>query len=281
MCSIRKTRVPISFIKNKRFMLQQLLYFLGSILIMPLLPILLYLGKKVRKSVPELPEASDNLIGTIAGNQGDIQLLTIGESTIAGVGVRDHRDGITGGIAKNLRDLSQKSVHWQVLARNGYTAERVNQMLVPMIQNSKIDIIVIGLGGNDTFQFNSPLTFRKHLITTIKNIQLRQPTAKIIIANMPPIGEFPAFPWIIQRILGSLVSLHGSVIRDVPTLFNNVFYVDKTIRFDDWLSRTNGQSTVHDFFSDGVHPSAMTYGIWGEEIGKFIVQNTFKKDPSV
>jgi lysophospholipase L1-like esterase len=258
-------------------MLQQFLYFLGSILIVPFLPILLYLGKKVRKSVPELGEASLNLVGKMDGNQDNIQLLTIGESTIAGVGVTDHVDGITGGIAKKLRDLTQKTAHWQVLARNGYTAERVNQKLVPMIPNHKIDIIVIGLGGNDTFQFNSPLTFRKHLIATIKNSQLRQPTAKIIIANMPPIGAFPAFPWIIQRILGSLVSLHGAVIRDVPTLFHNVFYVDKKISFEDWLTQPNGQLTVHDFFSDGVHPSAMTYGIWGEEIGKFIVENALKE----
>jgi lysophospholipase L1-like esterase len=253
-------------------MLQQLRYFLGCILILPFTPILIYLGKKVRQSVPELPEASENLIGKIIGNKGDIQLLTIGESTIAGVGVTDHKDGITGGIANKLRDLTQKTVGWQVLARNGYTAERVNQKLVPLIPEHKIDFIVIGLGGNDTFQLNSPLTFKKHLVATIKNIQLRQPTAKIIIANMPPIGEFPAFPWIIQRILGSLVSLHGAVIRDVPTLFNNVFYVDQKIRFKDWLTRTNGQLTVDDFFSDGVHPSAMTYGIWGEEIGKFIVE---------
>jgi lysophospholipase L1-like esterase len=222
-----------------------------------------------------LPEASDNLIGKIVGNNEVIQLLTIGESTIAGVGVTDHIDGITGGIAKSLRDLSKKTVNWQVLACNGYTAELVNLKLVPQIPEHKIDIIVIGLGGNDTFQFNSPLIFRKHLRVAINNMQKQQPTAKIIIANMPPIGEFPAFPWIIQGILGSLVSLHGAVIRTLPKEFDNVFYVGNTIRFADWLKRTDSTKplTVHDFFSDGVHPSAMTYGIWGEEIGKFIMEN--------
>jgi lysophospholipase L1-like esterase len=254
-------------------MFQQVLYLLGSFCLIPFLPILIYLGKKVRQSVPELPEASENLIGKIVGNSEIIQLLTIGESTIAGVGVTDHADGITGGIAKKLRDSSGKTVNWQVLARNGYTAELVNLKLVPQIPEHSINIIVIGLGGNDTFQFNSPLTFRKHLRVAIKNIQKRQPTAKIILANMPPIGEFPAFPWIFQRILGSLVNLHGSIIRTLPKEFTNVFYVDNKIRFDDWLKRTNSNLTVQDFFSDGVHPSAMTYGIWGEEIGKFIIEN--------
>jgi lysophospholipase L1-like esterase len=253
-------------------MIQQILYLLGCLCLIPFLPILIYLGKKVRQNVPELPEASDNLIGKIVGNSEIIQLLTIGESTISGVGVTDHVDGITGGIAKTLRDLSGKTVNWQVLARNGYTAEKVNLKLVPKIPAHKIDIIVIGLGGNDTFQFNSPLIFRKHLRVAIKNMQKQQPTAKIILANMPPIGEFPAFPWIFQRILGSLVSLHGAIIRTLPKEFNNVFYVDNKIRFADWLKRTNANLKVEDFFSDGVHPSAMTYGIWGEEIGKFIME---------
>lgn len=255
-------------------MFQQLRYFLGSILIIPFVPILIYLGKKVRKTVPELPEANENIIGKIIGTNEQIELLTIGESTIAGVGVTDHKDGITGGIAQKLHNLTQKTINWQVLARNGYTAEKVNLNLVPEIPDHKIDIIVIGLGGNDTFQFNSPLTFKKHLITAIKNIQLRQPNAKIIIANMPPIGEFPAFPWIIQRVLGSLVDLHGAVIRDIPKRFNNVFYIDEKLLFKDWIKRTEAHLTVHDFFSDGVHPSAMTYKMWGEDVGKFIIENT-------
>jgi hypothetical protein len=92
---------------------------------------------------------------------------------------------------------------------------------------------------------------------------------------MPPIGEFPAFPWIIQRILGSLVSLHGAVIRDIPQRFKNVFYIDEELRFEDWIKRTDGNLTVDDFFSDGVHPSATTYGMWGGEVGKFIMDKTF------
>jgi lysophospholipase L1-like esterase len=254
-------------------MLQQILYILGCIILLPLFPFLIFMGKKVRKSVPELPEASENITGSISGNGSEFKLLTMGESTIAGVGVTDHKDGITGGIAKTLHNLTKKTVHWQVLACNGYTAERVNLKLVPRIPDYKIDLIVIGLGGNETFQFNSPLTFKKHLILTIENIQKRQPHAKILIANMPPVGEFPAFPWLIQKILGSLIGLHGAVIRDVPQRFENVFYIDEKITFKKWLKRVDSSKAVTDFFSDGIHPSAMTYGLWGKEVGEFFVKN--------
>jgi lysophospholipase L1-like esterase len=254
-------------------MLQQIFYILGSILILPFLPVLIFIGKKVRNSVPKLPEASENITGSIVGNSSEIRLLTMGESTIAGVGVTDHKDGITGGIAKTLHESTKKTIHWQVLARNGYTAELVNLKLVPRIPDYPIDLIVIGLGGNETFQFNSPLTFKKHLILTIESIQKRQPHAKIVIANMPPVGEFPAFPWLIQKILGSLINLHGAVIRDVPQRFENVFYINEKITFKEWLKRVDKGKTATDFFSDGVHPSAMTYGLWGKEVGTFALKN--------
>jgi lysophospholipase L1-like esterase len=253
-------------------MLQQFLYFIGGFLALPFLPIVAILGKRVRKNVPSLPEASENILGHIEGLEGEIRFLTLGESTIAGVGVKDHKDGVTGQIALTINSLSQKKVHWQVLARNGYTAARVNEKLVSRIPDTPLDFIVIGLGGNDTFHLNSPLTFRKNIILCIENIQKCQPTAKIFIANMPPIADFPAFPWLIKLILGSLVQLHGAVINDLPTRFENVYYLGANIPFLKNIRQIENLNML-DYFSDGVHPSALTYHLWGKEIGGFIMKN--------
>ncbi len=249
-------------------MIQQLLYFLGSIITIPLLPILYIMGKNVRNNVPQLPEASGNIVGKIAGNNTVINLLTLGESSMAGVGVTDHTNAITGQIAKTINDTNGSTVCWQVLARNGYTAEKVNSKLIPKIPLQAFDIIVIGLGGNDTFKLNSPLTFKKNIFSVINNIQKLQPKAKIIIVNMPPIAYFPAFPWLMQFILGNLVSLHGSIIGTIPTVFKNVHYMSEPISFEE---QTNKNPDMFDYFSDGVHPSALTYKIWGEDIGNFIL----------
>jgi lysophospholipase L1-like esterase len=252
-------------------MLQQILYFFYCCVIAPFLPILIYIGKKVRKSVPELPEASENKIGEIKGIGSEIRLLAIGESAFAGVGVTDHKDGIIGGIAQKMHNSTQKTVSWQVLARNGYTAERANLKLVPKIPEPAFDYVIIGLGGNDTFHFNSPLTFKKNMIALITNVQKKQPKATIIIANMPPVRDFVAFPWILRQILGNLIDLHGSVIRNIPQKFNKVFYFDEKIIMKEWIIKTGGKIKPSDFFSDGVHPSALTYGMWGKELGAFII----------
>jgi lysophospholipase L1-like esterase len=258
-------------------MLLQLLYILGCIIILPFVPILLYLGKKVKQNVPDLPEASESLTGHIKGNNGEIQLLTLGESTVAGVGVTDHKDGLTGSIAKKLHESNGKTIHWQVLARNGYNAEKANEMLVPQLPDHKIDLIVIGLGANDTFEFNSPMRFRKGMMALIQNIQKRQPEANIVIANLPPIRNFPAFPWILQQILGNFIDLHAAAIVDLPQRFEKVFYINDKITLDKWIHKFDAHLTDKDFFSDGVHPSAVTYRVWGNEIAGFVLKNKILK----
>lgn len=100
-------------------MFQQILYYINSVLALPFMPILSYLGKKIEKGIPQLPEASENITGQIVGNQESINLLTLGESTIASVGVTDHKDGITGQIAMFLHRKTQKTINWQVVAKKG------------------------------------------------------------------------------------------------------------------------------------------------------------------
>jgi lysophospholipase L1-like esterase len=249
-------------------MLQQFLYYLGAFFVWPFLPIMAIQGKQV----PSLPEASENITGSIGNEATELRFLSLGESTIAGVGVNDHKDGVTGHIALTINTLTHKKVSWQVLARNGYTAARVNEKLVPRIPEQPLDLIVIGLGGNDTFHLNSPLTFRKNMILTIQNIQKKQAYAKIVIINMPPIAYFPAFPWLVKLILGNLVRLHGAVIRDLPDLFQNVYYMSENIDFIDRVKTSEQAIDMRNYFSDGVHPSALTYQIWGTEIGTFVTR---------
>lgn len=253
-------------------MKQQFYFFLGALLALPLFPALFYIGKKVRKNVPQLGEATENLTFTIKGNDEVIRLLCVGESTIAGVGVTDHREGITGQIAKTTHELTGKTVHWTVLAKSGYTAQDTLEQLAPQLPNPHFDLIIIGLGGNDTFQLNSPLTFRKYFIKLVAAIKAKQPQATIVIANMPPIGEFPAFPPLLQFFLGNLVKLHGAVISDIPLLFPKVKYLNEEIHFDEWIGKAGENATITTFFSDGVHPSALTYAIWGRQIGAFALQ---------
>lgn len=253
-------------------MKQQIQYLIGMTLVLPLLPLLYFIGKNIRKKVPQLPEASINLEGEFAGTNEPIRILTIGESTIAGVGVTDHADGITGSIAKGLNQQTGKRIAWRVLARNGCTAQKVREEYINIIPDCEFDFIFIGLGGNDTFRLNSPLKFRKDLLQLIEELRRIQPNARIIILNMPPIADFPAFPKTVRFILGNLVDLHRKVIADIPQNFSDVFFNDEKISLVEWTQKS--KNTEAAFFSDGVHPSALTYRIWGEETVTFLAKKS-------
>ena len=118
-------------------------YTVGSILSMPFLPLMYYQGKKIKASVPDLPEArgTEGVYNSEHSSLKPLQLLTIGESTIAGVGVATHEEGFTGTLAKELSQLFQETVNWKVYAKSGYTAKKVTQTIIPEITEKDADLI--------------------------------------------------------------------------------------------------------------------------------------------
>lgn len=253
-------------------MRNQIKYILGAIASIPFLPIMYFQGKKIKRNIPQLPEA----IGT-EGFEGQsskqINLLTLGESTIAGVGVDQHKNGFTGALAKTLSQHSKFQVNWKVFAKSGYTAKQVAQELIPKIKNFQPDLIVIGLGANDAFNLNSPNRWRAGMNAVLTELNKKFPNAKIICNNMPPIKEFPAFTPLMKNVIGNLVELLGNELNKMVKNYNNVFYINEKMKFEDWINKFDLNLTRNDFFSDGVHPSKLTYQTWGKEVADFILKN--------
>lgn len=254
-------------------MLYQFYYFFGLLLAIPLLPILILQGKKIRATIPDLGEAQGATIGQVGKGNQPLRILILGESTMAGVGVATHKEGIANALAQQLAKDLEHPIHWQVLAKSGYTVQQVNQLLVPQIPNEPLDIIVIGLGGNDTFKLNRPLRWRRHFRQLIWSIRKRQADVPIFIANLPPVGQFPAFTPLLQFFLGGLVYLHGQILRSLPTEFPNVYYNYAPINFEQWSQKPNAPSDPAAYFSDGVHPAPITYQMWGEDIARTIIKS--------
>jgi lysophospholipase L1-like esterase len=250
--------------------LAQLLYYIGAILSIPLLPFFILQGRKARKNIPRLPEALLNKTGIAGNGQGNpFRLLTIGESTIAGVGVTDHKDGFSGQLAVCMAAHLANPVAWTVVARSGYDARAAQRNLVQEVPEAQFDLIVIGLGGNDTFYLNSPLVFRRQMVLLIRSLRVKLPNVPIVIASLPPVGAFPALPGLVRRGLGILVNLHGIALRRLPFRFSKVFFPGGPLKASTWL---NTSQDIKAFFSDGIHPSALTYRLWAEDTLRFMVR---------
>ena len=247
-------------------------YAFGAFITVPLLPLMYIQAKRIRAKVPRLAEAKKPSGQAIKeGKQNTLQLIALGESTIAGVGVNTHEEGFTGTLAQVLASQLKANVHWNVYARSGFTAKRVTKVLIPKIEEQLPDLIVIGLGGNDAFTLNSPAKWKTHIQEMIDVIRNKFGLVPIAFTNMPPIKAFPAFTPLIKFTIGNLVEILGEALADVVQENELVFYNAETITFEGWIQKLGLNAAPEDFFSDGVHPSRLTYQAWAKDFAAFLM----------
>ncbi|PQJ79061.1 SGNH/GDSL hydrolase family protein [Polaribacter porphyrae] len=248
-------------------------YYLGVVISLPLLPFLYYQGKKIRKNVPKLPEAKEPKGYIKTTSERTLKILAIGESTIAGVGVDFHKNGFIGALATTISKEKNISVLWRVYAKSGFTAKMVRKRLLPKIEETNADIIVIGLGGNDAFKLNSPEVWIYQINLLIKNLKHKYPKTPIYFTNMPPIKEFPAFTKAIKFVIGNLVEILGKRLYKRVRKKTNVHYNNEIVTLEAWKERFQLDGNIDTFFSDGVHPSKLTYQVWGKDMAQFIMKS--------
>lgn len=253
----KKDRLP----KNLR-------YVLGAMVAFPLLPLMYVQGKRIRASVPRLPEAKGMEGKCLFEEKTDtyLNLLAIGESTMAGVGVETHKEGFTGILAAEICRLFQKNVRWKVYARSGYTAKKVDQKIIPTITEHQAHLLIIGLGGNDAFTLNRPSKWREDIRSLIRSLNAKFPEALIVFCQMPPIKEFPAFTPLIKFTVGNLVEILGEELEEIVKEFPRVIYFSDRITLKGWVNKYQLEAKKEDFFSDGVHPSQLTYQVWARDV---------------
>lgn len=245
-------------------------YLVAALFAPLLLPILYWQGKRIRSRVPKLPPAqTPNGIAGV-GDQPPFKLVTLGESTIAGLGVATHEEGFTGTLAAHLGSQLERQVEWGVYAKSGYTAADVRRQLVPKLPTEAPDLIVIGLGGNNAFGLHPPWVWRRQARQLIEDLRKRYADTPIVFTDMPPVRAFPAFTPLMRFLIGNLVEMLGRTLAKEVARHPGVYYYDHVITFEDWSKRLGVSGQAADFFSDGVHPSRLTYQVWARDIADFI-----------
>ena len=243
-------------------------YMLSIAAFLPFSPFLYLQGQYTRWKVGRLPDAEGDVTGSFGEAEDAIKLLCIGESTVAGIGAKTHKEALTGQFAKHLSRKTGKSVHWHALGESGITIKRTLNELVPEIPNENFDVIVVALGGNDVFTVNSPEKFRRNMSELLKILREKNPNAKIFLANVPMVRDFIALPHPLKYVLTQLAKLHHFNQIDLVSKLENVFYFEEVERVED------------DFFSDGIHPSVTGYDQWAESmVESFLSKSDFAGSP--
>lgn len=254
--------------------MQQTIYYIRLLLFLPLIPFMKRDGKNVRLQIPKLEEPKD-ITGKYPNDSTPSRhILFIGESTIAGVGVDSHADGIPGSFCKKYFELTGNPSSWTVIARSGYTAKQVNDKLLKLIPEKEYEFIIIGLGANDAFTLNSPNKWKTEIVKLISSLNNKFQNTPILFLNMPPIKEFPALTRILKLTIDNHVDLLGATLQSIVAQHKYVYYNSEKIRLDSWSRKYNlpfNDTTI--YFSDGIHPAKNTYELWADSALEFLIDN--------
>lgn len=236
------------------------LYFFALLLAILLFPLLLWQGKKVRKNVLRLPIASGETTG-FCGEGKILQLMVIGESTVAGVGARTQEAALTGQIAHFLAKKSNAQIQWKAVGKNGITIQEVSLLLIEKQDIRKADFIVIALGANDVFRLRNPVQWLFYLMQLIDKVRDISSNVPILIAGIPPVGHFTAIPQPLRFILG----LCASSLKNITTK-----WAEKQVNLE--YSSTLFPVAPQYLSKDGIHPSEFAYQVWGEKLAEELSQ---------
>jgi lysophospholipase L1-like esterase len=248
-------------------------YWIHVPFLLPVFPIFYRQAVKIKNAMPDLPDAQGDNFGTIDGQLPVLRIVGLGESSIAGVGCAHHKEAITGQVAHFLAQKTGRAVHFEAIGRTGITVAEALHELVPKLPAQPVDLLMVALGGNDTFQLNRPSRWRKSMLALLKAIREKQPQCAILILNLPTVWQFTNLTPLVRFVMGRLVRLHAGAIHDMPDHFEDLYYMNYPIDLYKWEEYLSKDQQFSDFFADGVHPAPITCRLWGEEIAEFIIRN--------
>jgi len=232
----------------------------GYLLIAIFCPVLWIQGIYLKKVALRLPTPTDNLSGIIGEGNETLEILGIGESPMAGVGIPKNSETLTPLTSLCLNKLMDIKVNWRILAQSGLTINNLNQLLIEK-SPKEADIIIVAIGGNDVFNLTSPWVWVKHLDSCVKYFVKDGKTPIILFSAVPCVGRFPAIPKPLRFAFGYWeFLLQQSLILFVNSI-DNVFLLGE--RFPDGKEY---------FLKDGIHPSKLAYKLWSEKLARMSVK---------
>ena len=176
-------------------------------------PLLVAQALRTRARVPRLPEAAGARAGRAAGSTAR-QLLVIGDSSAAGVGVATQDDALIGQLLRALHARGHAAWHWRLLARSGVTSQQALGLLDDDAVSEGADLAVIVTGVNDVVdQVPSmhAVRAREGLVNLLRN---RVGVQHVVVCPLPPIHQFRALPQPLRWMAGTDARRHNCALRE-------------------------------------------------------------------
>jgi lysophospholipase L1-like esterase len=219
-------------------------------------PLLIAQARRARRDTPRLPEAGGADRGREGSGSGPpLRLLVVGESTAAGVGVKEHRQGLAAHLARTLTENRDTSATWRTIGVNGIRAQGLNQHLAGA--PAEADLAIISLGVNDTTGFTRPARYRQHLTDLIGTLRRGRPDLPVYLLAVPPMQHFTALPRPLRDLLGQRAAQLDRAQQTLAAQLPGVHHLAYPVIADPaYLAE------------DGYHPSEKGYAYIAEQVAR-------------
>jgi lysophospholipase L1-like esterase len=176
---------------------------LGLAAALPIAPLLLWQGRRVRRDTPKLPEAEgprDGVAG--AGRSGrPLRLLIVGDSSAAGVGAAVQDEALAGRLAERLAPRLPGPLAWRLVARTG-TTTREALALIDEAPPDRFDVTVVALGVNDVTALRPVPFWLDDVARVHARLHERHRVRRVLWSGLPPMHRFPALPQPLRGVMG-------------------------------------------------------------------------------
>ena len=233
---------------------------LGYLIIGLLFPWLWLQGIYLKKVVLRLPTPGDAPFGVLHGNGTVLEILGLGESPMAGVGITKHSETLTGLTAVRLNQLMDRQVNWRVLDKNGLTIKTLNQS-IELQTSTDAGLILVSIGGNDVFKLTPPWAWKRDLVRCVKLLIRDGRKPLILFSPVPCVGRFPAVPNPLRLAFGFWELLLQTNLALVMSSTDDAHLLED--RFPDGKEY---------FLDDGIHPSQLAYDLWSEKLASTAIK---------
>ena len=238
---------------------------------LPLLPLLLWQGRRVRRMVPTLAEPT----GPRAGTAGDphhpapLRLLLLGDSAALGLGAATQDDALLGHLVRTL--APRTPLRYQLIARSGATTAGTRKHLTSRAWTpaDAADVVVTSLGLNDVTRGRPAVAILEDLAAIATLLGQHTGAQHLLLSGLPPIGRFPALPQPLRGYLGRQAAAtdramaHWAATRRASPSTPTVEHLPLPM---DSHPAVAGASLTELMAPDGFHPGPRIYQAWGETV---------------
>jgi lysophospholipase L1-like esterase len=153
-------------------------------------PLLYAQARRVRAKALDLPEPHGPRSG-VEGSGRPLSILVAGDSSAAGVGARTQDEALARPLARQLAALTQRRIHWQLIAQTGVTSEELLHLLLHgHAKPAQVAVVIVGV--NDITK-DVPLAHRLRKRAEIAGwLRAHVGAQALLFTGLPEMERFPA-----------------------------------------------------------------------------------------